>query len=90
MSGKLDKSLDEILTTSRSNGPRRTGRVGARRSGPTAAAVAPVGGVKKNARTGRAAAKPIPTGPSGSGGGEGKIQVSGFVSYLVSRTMDLR
>ncbi|EKD12224.1 protein mlo3-like protein [Drepanopeziza brunnea f. sp. 'multigermtubi' MB_m1] len=78
MSGKLDKSLDEILTTTRPTNGRKLRRGTVRRSGPAgkAAPIAPAGGIKKNPRTTRGGAKPIPTGPSGNG--EGKIQVSGF------------
>ncbi|CRJ95654.1 hypothetical protein VD0002_g9003 [Verticillium dahliae] len=61
MSGKLDQSLDEILTTRRrSNGPRRRSQRQATTTGrPTVAA--PVGGVQKNPRNARAPAnKPTP------------------------------
>ncbi|KUJ23204.1 uncharacterized protein LY89DRAFT_703801 [Mollisia scopiformis] len=78
MSGKLDKSLDEIISTQRRSsvrgrGTRRTRRPGA--SKPVA--VAPVGGIKKNPRQAKGAAKAVPTGPSG-GNTEGRILVSGF------------
>lgn len=83
MSGRLDKSLDEIITSQRGGGRGRTRR-GARRSGPVgkAATVAPVGGIKKNPKSARGSVKPIPTGPSGNG--EGRILVSGFVSHRPS------
>lgn len=76
MSGKLDKSLDEILVNRRQNARRRTRRPAAA-SKPGSAAV-PVGGVKKNARLAKPAAK-------GAQGGhpvatESKIMVSGLVS----------
>ncbi|KAN0119738.1 hypothetical protein V8E51_001946 [Hyaloscypha variabilis] len=76
MSTKLDKSLDEIISTQRRSSGR--GRGGRRVGGRTApAAAAPAGGVKKNAKHAKGAVKNIPTGPSGSGG-EGKILVTGF------------
>ncbi|KAF7122587.1 hypothetical protein CNMCM5793_000612 [Aspergillus hiratsukae] len=76
MSGKLDKSLDEILVNRRQNARRRTRRPAAA-SKPGSAAV-PVGGVKKNARLAKPAAK-------GAQGGhpvatESKIMVSGLPS----------
>ncbi|KAK6587119.1 hypothetical protein PZA11_000409 [Diplocarpon coronariae] len=78
MSGRLDKSLDEIITSQRTTGGRGRTRRGGRRSGPAGkvVTVAPVGGVKKIPKSTRSAAKSIPTGPSGTG--EGKIMVSGF------------
>jgi len=78
MSGRLDKSLDEIISTQRSTGGRGRTRRGGRRTVQTGrpAVVAPVGGIKKNTRQTRGV-KPIPTGPAG-GNGEGRILVSGF------------
>lgn len=85
MADRLDKSLDEIISTQRRTGGARGGRGGPRRgarrstaSGRPATA-APVGGVKKNLKPAKGAVKQIPTGPSG-GSGEGKIIVSGLVS----------
>jgi len=76
MSARLDKSLDEIISTQR----RSSGRGRGRRVHRTApAATAPAGGVKKNPKHAKGAVKNIPTGPSGSSG-EGKILVTGFVS----------
>ena len=82
MSGRLDKSLDEIITSQRGSGRGRTRRT-TRRTGPAGktATVAPVGGIKKNAKSARGPVKSIPTGPSGNG--EGRILVSGFVSMLL-------
>lgn len=82
MSGKLDKSLDEIISTQRKTSVRgRGGRRGGRRVGAgNTATVAPVGGIKKNLRQARGAAKSVPTGPKG---GEGRILVSGFVSLHI-------
>jgi THO complex subunit 4 len=84
MSGKLDQSLDEILSTQKSvrgRGPRRGRRVP--QAGRTAAVPAPVGGIKKNAKQAKGAVKAIPTGPAG-GSGESKIQVSNLVITLNS------
>lgn len=76
MSGKLDKSLDELLSSRRS-GARRSFR----RSAPSKAAsgAAPAGGIKKNSRAAKSAAKNTQPGPSGNT--ESKIMVSGLVSY---------
>jgi len=82
MSTKLDKSLDEIISTQRrSSGRGRGGRRVGGRAAPAAAA--PAGGVKKNPKHAKGAVKNIPTGPSGSGS-EGKILVTGFVSTFVT------
>ena len=82
MSGNLDKSLDEILSTRRNTA--RRGRGG--RRAPNAArksTTAPVGGVKKATkeapRTGGRA--PVPSGPAG-GNGDSKIIVSNLVSMI--------
>jgi len=77
MSGKLDQSLDEILSTQKSvrgRGQRR-GRRAPQAGRTTAVVAAPVGGVKKNPKQAKGAVKAIPTGPSG-GNGESRIQVS--------------
>jgi THO complex subunit 4 len=81
MSGKLDKSLDEIISTQRRTSVRGRGaRNRTRRPGAAKpAVVAPVNGIKKNPRQAKGAAKAVPTGPSG-GSSEGRILVSGFVS----------
>ncbi|KAG4444487.1 hypothetical protein IFR05_000078 [Cadophora sp. M221] len=79
MSGRLDKSLDEIISTQRTSTGRGRGRRGGHRTTQTGkpATVAPVGGIKKSAKSTRSTVKAaIPTGPSGSG--EGKVMVSGF------------
>jgi len=79
MSGKLDKSLDEIISTQRRTSGR--GRGGPRRSRRTTAgkpvAVAPVGGIKKNPKQTKGTTNTVPTGPSGRAV-EGRILVSGF------------
>ena len=78
MSGKLDQSLDEILSTKpaarRGRGRRAvSGRVNG------GAAVAPTGGIKKNTRTTRATGKAmVPMGPA-SGSGDSKVIVSNLV-----------
>jgi THO complex subunit 4 len=80
MSGKLDQSLDEILSTRR-GGPRRgtRNRVTSAAKAHTATA-APVGGVKKTTKSTKVATKGVPTGPAGASG-ESKIIVSGLVSF---------
>jgi THO complex subunit 4 len=80
MSGKLDQSLDEILSTQKSTrGGRgiRRGR-GTRSTRTSTASAAPVGGVKKNLKQGKGAVKAIPTGPAG-GSLDSRIQVSNLV-----------
>ena len=81
MSAKLDKSLDEILS-SRRQGARR-GSQRRRDQKPSkahsATTTAPVGGVKKATKHAKPATKVMPTGPS-TASGESKIIVSGLVS----------
>ena len=81
MSGKLDQSLDEILSTNKRSVIRGKGRGRRRASQPgrTTAAAAPVGGVKKNAKPVKGAVKAVPTGPSAATG-DSRIQVSNLVS----------
>lgn len=89
MSGKLDQSLDEILTSRRGGGARRGTRNRAPRAAKAQAAPAPVGGIKKSTRPTRAAGKGGISGSSG-GPGESKIIVSGLVCFaplLVSTTV---
>lgn len=84
MSGKLDQSLDEILTTRRrSNGPRRRSQRQATTTGrPTVAA--PVGGVQKNPRNARAPAnKPTPA-KAAPHTGDSKIIVNNLVRSAIS------
>ncbi|OJK01586.1 hypothetical protein ASPACDRAFT_1854957 [Aspergillus aculeatus ATCC 16872] len=72
MSGKLDKSLDEILVSRRQGARRRD-----RRSAPKAAAASvPVGGVKKTTKTAKPAGKVAQNGHPVSR--ESKIMVSGL------------
>ena len=79
MSGKLDQSLDEIVSTHRRGAGRARGnRRGTRPAARQAPAVpaAPVGGIKKNIKT-KGGAK-VPTGPS-SVRGDSKILISNLV-----------
>lgn len=80
MSGKLDQSLDEILSTNKRSVIRGKGRGRGRaaRPGRAAAVAAPVGGIKKTAKQAKGAVKAVPTGPSGAGG-DSRIQVSNLV-----------
>ena len=83
MSGKLDQSLDEILSTRRKTAGRR-GRGGRRAgNGTKAATAAPVGGIQKNTRSAKAAPakRAVPSGPA-AGSGESKIIVSNLVRLL--------
>ena len=83
MSGKLDQSLDEILSTRRNNTRSKRGR-GGNRGGKANATVAPVGGVKKNNnKPAKAGAKAIPTGPAG-GSGDSNIVVSNLACFVAS------
>lgn len=75
MSGKLDKSLDEILVNRRQGDRRRSRRSAA--SKPAASAV-PVGGVKKTTKAAKPAGKSAQAGHPAST--ESKIMVSGLVS----------
>lgn len=76
MSGKLDKSLDEILVNRRQGARRGSGR---RAAAPKPAPA--VGGVKKNTKAVKTAAKPVHHNgrPRVT---ESKIMVSGLVSFL--------
>lgn len=77
MSGKLDQSLDEILSTQRRNAAGR--RRSMRRPAGQPAKAAPVGGIQKTAKPVRGnAAKPAPTKANGVIG-ESKIVVSNLV-----------
>jgi hypothetical protein len=82
-SGKLDQSLDEILSTQRRAAGRRNPRRAA--AGNRPAAAAPAGGVQKATKGARNAAKPTPAKRAGAIG-ESKI----MVSNLVRRTTRLR
>ncbi|CAJ2511633.1 Uu.00g072580.m01.CDS01 [Anthostomella pinea] len=74
MSGKLDQSLDEILSTTRSTrGGRRQPQRRAARQTTTAA---PVGGVRKTSKQTRGAATKLTPGRAAGGHGESKVVVS--------------
>ncbi|EAQ86635.1 hypothetical protein CHGG_07888 [Chaetomium globosum CBS 148.51] len=75
MSGKLDQTLDEILTSQRRNqqGRRRSTRRTAGTTRPAPAA--PAGGIQKSTKPARGANKPTPT-RAGGVTGESKIMVS--------------
>ena len=86
MAGKLDQSLDEILSTHRRTANRPShGRRHKGNKDSTAPATSPVGGVKKatkaSTRGGRAS---VPTGPS-AGSVDGKIIVSNLVRWNFSK-----
>lgn len=78
----LDKSLDEIISNRRTSGARGGNNRGRRAARPGQASkpatAAPVGGIKKNLRGSKQNAKATPTGPSGR---EGRVLVTGFVSF---------
>jgi len=79
MSGKLDQSLDEILSTQRRNAGRRRGPA-RRASAGNKAPTAPAGGIQKKTQPARSASKPTPKKGSGVTG-ESKIVVSNLVSH---------
>jgi THO complex subunit 4 len=74
MSGKLDQSLDEILSTQRRNANKRRGT---RRTsvGNRPAPTAPAGGIQKKPQPARNSTKPTPAKGAGIVG-ESKIMVS--------------
>ncbi|KAI1769660.1 RNA recognition domain-containing protein [Hypoxylon sp. FL1150] len=75
MSGKLDQSLDEILSTQRRvAGGRRRGT--GRRSAGRPATTAPVGGVQKTSKQSRATANKQTPAKAAGGHGESKVVVS--------------
>lgn len=80
MSGKLDKSLDEILVNRR-QGARRGG--GSRRGAKPTAAAPAAGGIRK-AKATKATAKGGAKAATGPIQTEGKILVSGLVSFFFS------
>jgi len=82
MSGKLDKSLDEILSSSRTRGGGAAAgrRRSQRRSAGRPTTASPVGGIQKTAKPARtAAAKTAPIK------GAGRIDSKVIVSNLVGR-----
>ncbi|KAF7504518.1 hypothetical protein GJ744_002138 [Endocarpon pusillum] len=76
MSGKLDQSLDEILSTRRKANRGRRPHKPAKTTGTTAK-TAPVGGVKKSVKSAKSATKGVPSGPSAPPK-ESKIIVTGL------------
>ena len=83
MSGKLDQSLDEILSTRR----KTVGRRGRGRRVPNATRVttaAPAGGIQKNTKA-KATAKSVATNGAMPAVGDSKIIVSNLVSCRLSR-----
>ncbi|OAL75632.1 hypothetical protein A7D00_1231 [Trichophyton violaceum] len=74
MSGKLDKALDEIVSSR-----RQARRNSQRRPAAKAAKAPPVGGVRKSTRQPKPTSKATPTAPA-AGSGDGKIIVSGLPS----------
>ncbi|KAL2044200.1 hypothetical protein N7G274_002905 [Stereocaulon virgatum] len=80
MSGKLDKSLDEILSTRRNTAGRRGGRGRRVPNGTRTTTAAPSGGIQKAARAAKVAAKgAVSSGPV-AGSGDSKIIVSNLPS----------
>lgn len=83
MSGKLDKSLDEILSTQRRTGGGRRNPARRTTTGRKPATSAPAGGIQKTTKTARNAVKPPPAKVSGATG-ESKIMVSNLVRGNIS------
>lgn len=80
MSGKLDKSLDEILSTRRNTAGRRSGRGRRVPNGTRTTTAAPSGGIQKGTRGAKVAVKSaVPNGPA-AGSGDSKIIVSNLVN----------
>ncbi|KAI0181507.1 RNA recognition domain-containing protein [Hypoxylon sp. FL1284] len=75
MSGKLDKSLDEILSTQRRVATSAR-RKSLRRPAGRVATTAPVGGVQKTSKQARAAANKQAPAKAAGGHGESKVVVS--------------
>ena len=80
MSGKLDQSLDDILSSRpRGRAVRRGRRAGT--AATKATTRAPAGGIQKNTKTGKTNTKAtVPSGPA-AGTGDSKIIVSNLVRY---------
>lgn len=83
MSGKLDQSLDAIISTGKTTGRGRGRRVAGRGTGRQGAA--PAGGIKKgtstNTRATRSTAKQSASTGSAGGSGDSKVIVSNLVSF---------
>jgi THO complex subunit 4 len=83
MSGKLDQSLDAIISTKhRAVGGRRRSQ---RQSAGRPAAATPVGGVRKTSRQPRNAATKQTPARAVAGNGESKVVVSNLVSAETSK-----
>lgn len=76
MTGKLDQSLDEIISTQRRSHSRGKGGRRVRHSS-RAVVINPAGGIRKFPKASKGTIKNVPTGPSG-GTGNGKILVTGL------------
>nr|POE72387.1 hypothetical protein CFP56_12260 [Quercus suber] len=92
MSGKLDQSLDAIMSDRKTTNPKRGGKSGRpTRSAATrtkAAVAAPVGGVQKNTRAPKGAPKaPAVTAPAR---GDSKIMVSNLPEDISEGTLKVR
>ena len=78
MSGKLDQSLDDILSTRRKTAAGRRGRGRRVPNGTRVTTAAPAGGIQKSTRGAKGASKTtVPSGPTA--GGDTKIIVSNLV-----------
>lgn len=82
MSGKLDQPLQDIVSSARKGGNRRSQRRNAGRP----AAAAPVGGIQK-AKGGRNANAKTTPGKAGAPQGESKVIVSNLVSQGALRNV---
>ena len=78
MSGKIDKSLDEILSDTRQRGGRRRSQ---RRAAGRPAAAPPVGGVQKTAKPTRGGAAKVAGAKGAAPSGDSKVIVSNLVSF---------
>lgn len=78
MSGKLDQSLDEILSTQRRSAGRRRST---RRSTGQPARAAPVGGIQKNTKPARGNTSKTAPAKAAGATGVSKIVVSNLVSH---------
>lgn len=89
MSGKLDQSLDTIMTESKVGRPRGGAGRGGRQVRPRkakAVAPAPTGGIQKNNRAPRGA----PTAPAVLPQGEAKIMVSNLPQDITEQLLKVR
>ena len=82
MSGKLDSSLDEILSSTRQRGGRRRSQ---RRAAGRPATTAPVGGIQKTAKPARGGASKLNGAKGAVPHGDSKVIVSNLVSIFPAR-----